>query len=265
MTGVPESETTAHDFVMVRAALVQRLGGANNALVWTRIHFRIADGSQRYVDDDGIAWWRASNEQIGEEVGLTADQVYKATTAMRRAGFLESTEHRLGGNYDRTQSWRAVVDRDGVESVDRRNGARRSTIMTPSIDDQDTVDRRDVPSTEDMTSSSEVADATPRPDVLQIIEALEQAIEANGGKKPARTKKNLDAARLLLDRDEHTVDQVLRAIRWATNDPFWRANILSMSKLREKYDQLRLNAMRDHPQMSKQPAYAGRQEYTPPE
>lgn len=28
-------------------------------------------------------------------------------------------------------------------------------------------------------------------------------------------------------------------IRWATGDEFWRANILSMSKLREKFDQLK--------------------------
>lgn len=146
MTGVPAGEVTAHDFVMVRAALVQRLGGANNALVWTRIHFRCADGGQRLVDEQGTSWWRASNDQIGEEVGLTADQVFKATTAMRKAGYLESTEHRIGGNYDRTQSWRAVVEGDDVESVDRRNGDRQSTIMTPSIDDQEGVDRRNVPS-----------------------------------------------------------------------------------------------------------------------
>ena len=145
MAGVPKDEITAHDFVMVRAALVQRLGSANNALVWTRIHFRCADGAHRHVDGDGVAWWRASNEQIGEEVGLTPDQVYKATTALRRAGFVESTEHRLGGNYDRTQSWRALVEGDGVDVVDRRNGDRRSTYKTSSNDDQENVDRRNPP------------------------------------------------------------------------------------------------------------------------
>lgn len=31
-------------------------------------------------------------------------------------------------------------------------------------------------------------------------------------------------------------------IRWATGDEFWRTNILSMSKLREKFDQLKAKA-----------------------
>jgi hypothetical protein len=31
-------------------------------------------------------------------------------------------------------------------------------------------------------------------------------------------------------------------IRWATNHEFWRSNILSMSKLREKFDQLKSQA-----------------------
>uniref|UniRef100_UPI003561EE3F hypothetical protein n=1 Tax=Actinotalea sp. TaxID=1872145 RepID=UPI003561EE3F len=57
-------------------------------------------------------------------------------------------------------------------------------------------------------------------------------------------RKNLDAARLLLDRDGRTVKQVEAAIDYATTDEFWRANILSMVKLREKYDQLRLHASR---------------------
>jgi hypothetical protein len=179
MKGVPAAEVTAHDFVMVRAALVQRLGGANNALVWTRIHFRCADGGQRFIDDRGVAWWRASNDQIGEEVGLTADQVFKATTAMRKLGFLESTEHRLGGNYDRTQSWRAVVTSDDVESVDRRNGDRQSTIRTPSNDDQDGVDRRNVPTSQTQKKREDSARARPLSDDFAITAEMREWAREN--------------------------------------------------------------------------------------
>lgn len=171
-TGVPSSEVTAHDFVMVRAALVQRLGGANNALVWTRIHFRCADGGQRFVDEEGVAWWRASNAQIGAEVGLTPDQVFKATTALRSAGYLVSAEHRIGGNYDRTQSWRVVVEHDDVEVVDRRNGERRSTVMTSSNDDQDGVDRRNVPSIKTLKKEPARSRAVPLPKVFPITDEM---------------------------------------------------------------------------------------------
>lgn len=98
-----------------------------------------------------------------------------------------------------------------------------------------------------------------------ILDYLDAAIERNGAKKPARTKKNIDAARRLRDIDERTPTQVRGAIDWATSDPFWRSNILSMTKLREKYDQLRLSAQRSNPTQNREPAYAGREEYTPPE
>ncbi|GEL95382.1 hypothetical protein [Cellulomonas composti] len=93
--------------------------------------------------------------------------------------------------------------------------------------------------------SSEVADATVRrADVERILDHLDHRIAANGAKIPSRSKRNTDAARLLIDADGHTVAQIEAAIDFATSDEFWRSNVLSMSKLREKYDQLRLSAQR---------------------
>lgn len=94
------------------------------------------------------------------------------------------------------------------------------------------------------TDVSEVADAPLRGDVKRLLDLLDEEIERNGGRRPARSKKNIDSARLLLDRDGKTVEQVEAAIRWCQADEFWRANVLSMSKLREKYDTLRLQAAR---------------------
>ena len=87
------------------------------------------------------------------------------------------------------------------------------------------------------TSSSEL-----RPDVAELLDHLDRCIVANGAKKPNRTKGNQDAARLLIDRDGRPLDEAHRLIDWATSDPFWRSNILSMVKFREKYDQLRIKA-----------------------
>lgn len=44
--------------------------------------------------------------------------------------------------------------------------------------------------------------------------------------------------------DGRTPAQIETAIRWCQGDEFWRANIMAMPKLREKYDQLRLAAKR---------------------
>lgn len=94
---------------------------------------------------------------------------------------------------------------------------------------------------------SEVADATPDPprdDVERICDHLADRIEANGSKRPTISKGWRDAARLMLDRDERTEEQVHAAIDWCQDDEFWRGNVLSLPKLRDKYDQLRLQAQR---------------------
>lgn len=87
----------------------------------------------------------------------------------------------------------------------------------------------------------------PRDDVERICIRLADRIEGNGSKRPAVTKGWRDAARLMLDRDGRTEEQVRAAIDWCQDHEFWRSNILSLPKLRDKYDQLRLQAGRESP------------------
>jgi hypothetical protein len=95
-------------------------------------------------------------------------------------------------------------------------------------------------------------DEPTRPDVDALCRHLADRIEANGSKRPTITKRWRTSARLLLDVDGRTTDQVRAAIDWCQDDEFWRSNILSMPKLREKYDQLRLKALEQ--QQSRGPA-----------
>jgi hypothetical protein len=83
-----------------------------------------------------------------------------------------------------------------------------------------------------------------RVDVEHICEHLADRIEANGVDRPRISKKWRDAARLLIDKDGKTEAQIHDAIDWSQDDEFWRANILSLPKLREKYSQLQLQAAR---------------------
>lgn len=81
-----------------------------------------------------------------------------------------------------------------------------------------------------------------RDDVERLCTHLADRIEANGSRRPTITKRWRDAARLLMDTDGRTEEQVHAAIDWCQAHEFWRANILSMPTLREKYDTLRLRA-----------------------
>jgi len=76
------------------------------------------------------------------------------------------------------------------------------------------------------------------PDAQKLCDLLADEIQANTGRRPTVGKRWLDAARLLLDRDGLTSEQVEYLIRWSQADEFWRSNILSMPKLREKRDTL---------------------------
>lgn len=89
-----------------------------------------------------------------------------------------------------------------------------------------------------------------RDDVDRICHHLAQRIVANGNRPPAINAKWRDAARLLIDKDGLTEEQVHAAIDWSQDSEFWRANILSMPKLREKYDTLRQQARRTPKQAS---------------
>ena len=85
-----------------------------------------------------------------------------------------------------------------------------------------------------------------RADIGRLCAHLADRIETNGSKRPVVGKRWHDAARLMLERDGRSEEQIHRAIDWCQDDEFWRSNILSMPKLREKYDQLRLAANRSN-------------------
>lgn len=95
------------------------------------------------------------------------------------------------------------------------------------------------------SSDTEDSDEGPLPnreDVERLCTHLADCIEANTGERPRYGKRWRTSARLLIDRDQRTEQQVHDCIEWCQADNFWCTNILSMPKLREKYTQLRMQA-----------------------
>lgn len=92
---------------------------------------------------------------------------------------------------------------------------------------------------------SDSANAEPRPDVDAILDRIDKHCDDHDFKKPNRTKQNISAARLLIDKDEYTVEQVIWIMDWVSQSGFWAPNIRSAAKLREKFDQLKGQAQRE--------------------
>ncbi|WP_284752627.1 hypothetical protein [Arthrobacter sp. efr-133-R2A-120] len=84
--------------------------------------------------------------------------------------------------------------------------------------------------------------ALTRPEITELCDKLADLIQGNGSKRPAITKAWLTSARLLIENDKRELREAHHVIEWCQQDSFWKSNILSMPKLREKYDQLRLKA-----------------------
>lgn len=95
--------------------------------------------------------------------------------------------------------------------------------------------------------TSAIADAPPiRSDVEGLCRYFLAAL-AGDDVKGTITAKWRTEARLLLDKDKRPPAEIRAVIDWATRDQFWRANVLSVPKLREKYDQLRLQMTAGRP------------------
>lgn len=97
-----------------------------------------------------------------------------------------------------------------------------------------------------------------RPDVSRLCELLAGLIESNGSKRPTIGKTWLDAARLMIDNDKRPIAEIVTLIQWCQADTFWRGNILSMPKFRDKYDTLRLQRETKTEKETPVDPYAGR-------
>ena len=219
-------------------------------------------GLWSYVDDNGVGQDRVSTicadlfaDDLSRDPRETLARVSEGLRRLSEAG-------RIVRYTVEKRDYLAIDNWTRHQRIDKPNKAR---YPAPTCDDavvRDTLAEssrhsRDIPApgTEEQgnrgtgeqgTSSSQVAsdprpdDPAPehRPDVDELLNLLDAEIEANGNKAPNRTKANRDSVRLLLDRDEYTPEQVRYVIGWCQRDNFWKANILSPKKLREKFPQL---------------------------
>lgn len=118
---------------------------------------------------------------------------------------------------------------------------------TPEPGNEPSVHHETLPtgSDDETEDDAEEADAQVREDVQRVCEHLADRIVRNGSKRPRITKTWQTSARLLMDADKRAEAQVHTAIDWCQDNDFWRSKVMSMPKLREKYDQLRLEAQNE--------------------
>lgn len=140
--------------------------------------------------------------------------------------------------HDYLEHQTAATDVEGA--AERGRAAARARWNAAS-----NADRSADPNTERESRESRESREKERGDVAALCDRLATRIEANSAKPVGAGAKWRDSARLLLDRDNRPLNEALRLIDWCQENDFWRSNVLSMPKFREKYDTLRLQAERD--------------------
>lgn len=135
MTGVPIHMATANDFTMVRGALVKEMKSANDALVWTRIHWRWQVESGNAVTDADGVWWPGSIAKLSEETGLSFDQVRRSLERLVKNEYLRVRNHQLNGVSDRTRSYQPIIDESLWQSRQMATGtdANNPVAAVPNV------------------------------------------------------------------------------------------------------------------------------------
>lgn len=118
-----------------------------------------------------------------------------------------------------------------------------STKTTMGQRQADTINKNDKNVKKEKNEKEEVPGRKKIYDVDSIHYKLAERFYKNILKNnPNHKEPNLqnwaNDVRLMMERDNRTERQITYLIDWCQNDEFWFKNILSVSKLREKYDQL---------------------------
>lgn len=161
----------------------------------------------------------------------------------------EDGSYTLHGYADMNETKAEITARSRANAENGRRGgiakkrnAKQTASESLSETPSENVAETETETETELKDKAKVADAPVRPEILELLDHLDQRIIANGARKPNRTKTNLDAMRLLIDNDKHTIEEVRGAIDWATSNNFWKAHILNAKKLRDKFDTMRLQA-----------------------
>src|SRR5699024_3541254 len=75
----------------------------------------------------------------------------------------------------------------------------------------------------------------------------EQILSNNPNHKKPNLESWANDVRKMMDIDGRSKDEIGHLMKWVQNNDFWMANVLSVSKLREKYDQLIMQYQKDKP------------------
>ena len=229
-----------------------------DALDWeTRLVFI---GLWSYVDDNGVGVYKMPNivsdlfaSDFYRDPTATLSRVSEALKRLESRSMIDL--YRVGErdylyitNWERHQRVNnpnkpryPLPTSENVEPIEglSRSDAGSGEALSPGTGEQGNRGTGEQPSS---SAKPPAVAKPPREDVEALCTRLRDHIAGNTSKTPNITAKWRTEARLLLDRDDIPFDEAVRVLDWSQADSFWKGNILSMPKFREKFAQLQIKS-----------------------
>ena len=217
---------------------IELTGDMQTAALLNQIVFW-SDKSKR---NDGF-FYKTYTEWEGE-VHLSEYQIRRSAKVLEKLGFIEMKLKRANGSP--TLHYKLNFSKLSVsilEFIKNRNG---TNLRNESEETQETLT---VDYTVDYTVKKKTARNSAKakydetsPYILLSKDLFNRIKRNNDEAKEPNYQTWADDFRKLVELDGKSVDNVRMVIEWCQQDNFWKANILSAKKLREKYDQLKVQS-----------------------
>lgn len=202
-----------------------------------------------FADQRSNECW-PSHRSIAERSGISVRKVREVLTTLRAAGWVTWNQRTVGtgsltSNVYRVHGSPAPLLHDVQQGrQDMQQGVVHEVPEVLHEVPRELV-TNELALNEELRTSQPSRDDNPTPEVAHLVTVMSESLTRLGVKhKP--TKEWARTFRLMIDVDERSPAQIEGAIRWAHADDFWSSNIHSPRKLRQQFDQLRIQASRPH-------------------
>lgn len=238
--------------LVVQPRLAFLLGGSDEAIILQQVHY----WTQKNMNiKDGYSWvYNSMKEWHKQFYWISESSVKRIFTKLEKKGVL------ITGNYnkakfDKTKWYR--IDYGALDEMEQRlgqldptNGSKRPNgegqiDPTYTIDYTETTTDIDIMSetqnvSDDISKSMDKKERYARDsNEYRCALKLHEEILKNRPKfKKPDLQKWADTFRLMHERDDREWSEISEMILYATQDDFWKANILSPTKLRKQFDLL---------------------------
>ncbi len=180
--------------------------------------------------DNGEGCW-ASNAYFAEFFSLSKSRVSFLISNLEKKGYITvDIKYKEGSK----QVEKRIIKITSTYTRKRKGGIRENTY-TP-IRENAKENNTDINNIKDKCRKQVYDESSV---YFRLANRLyERILENNPNHKKPNLQKWANDVRLMIERDKRTEKQITYLIDWCQNDNFWKANILSTGKLREKFDQL---------------------------